>query len=105
VERLLRGSFGVVEGGKARRVVLRFDAWAARLVTERAWHPSQRVRPVRGGGAEVEFRLGSLFEVERWILGWAGHVEVRFPAELRRRVGQAGLALGRANGAPAGSRR
>ena len=93
VERLLRNSFGVVEGGPTRTVRVRFDAFAARLVRERAWHPSQRITDRPGGAVDVTLELGSLFEVERWILGWGEHAEVLAPAELRRRVAHAARAL------------
>lgn len=81
---LLEGSFGVFSGDKPRRIRIRFDAFAAQLVRERQWHPSQKLKPQADGGVELELRLSSLPEIHRWVLGWGEHAEVLEPAELRR---------------------
>jgi proteasome accessory factor B len=83
---LLEGSFGVFSGGRPRRIRIRFDAFAAQLVRERQWHPSQKIREEVGGGLVLELRLGSLPEIHRWVLGWGEHARVLEPAELRRLV-------------------
>lgn len=83
--RLLAGSFGVFSGDKKRRIRVWFDAFASQLVRERQWHPSQRVREVKGG-IEVEMTLTSLPEVHRWILSWGEHARVVEPAELKKMV-------------------
>ncbi len=86
ISKVLSGSFGVFEGGKKHRIKLQFDAFAARLVSERTWHQSQKFRACADGGALVEMELGGLEEIERWILSWGEHVTVLAPAELRDRV-------------------
>ena len=80
---LLEGSFGVFSGGRVRRIRIRFDCFAAQLVRERQWHPSQKIREEAGGGLVLELRLGSLPEIHRWVLGWGEHARVLEPAELR----------------------
>jgi proteasome accessory factor B len=65
---------------------VRFDAFASQLVRERFWHSSQTMAERRDGTVELTLRLGSLEEVERWILGWGEHAEVLSPAALRRRI-------------------
>jgi predicted DNA-binding transcriptional regulator YafY len=35
---------------------------------------------------ELKLKLSSLREIERWVLGWAGHAVVVEPAELADRV-------------------
>lgn len=86
VSQVLRGSFGVFAGVNKYRIRLRFDAFAARLVTERTWHESQRVEQLRDGSAVLKMELGGLEEVERWILSWGSHVKVLGPARLRDMV-------------------
>jgi predicted DNA-binding transcriptional regulator YafY len=83
----LRESFGVFssDGGK-HKVRLRFDAFAAQLVREREWHASQETRDLKDGGLELSMELSSLPEVERWILSWGGHVEVKAPKALKEAV-------------------
>ena len=86
ISKVLSGSFGVFEGGKKHRIRLRFDAFAARLVSERTWHESQKFREGKGGWATLELELGSLEEIQRWVLSWGSHVRVLAPTELATRV-------------------
>jgi predicted DNA-binding transcriptional regulator YafY len=83
IAKLLEGSFGVHSGTKKMRVVIRFDSFAAQLVKEKIWHQSQKLKELKKGGLELEMVLGSLVEVERWILSWGGHATVVAPKELR----------------------
>ena len=86
IAKVLSGSFGVFEGGKKHRIRLQFDAFAARLVSERTWHESQHFRQKKDASAVLELELGSLEEIERWVLSWGSHVRVLAPEELRERV-------------------
>lgn len=86
VSKVLRGSFGVFAGGEPYRIKLQFDSFAVRLVTERVWHESQRVKQLRNGTAVLQLDLGSLEEIERWILSWGSHVRVLAPVRLREMV-------------------
>ncbi len=85
----LRGSFGVHSGQGEYRVVLRFDAMTADYVREKKWHPSQTTKNLKGGGLELRLTLTSLGEIQRWILGWAGHAVVVSPKELANSVREA----------------
>jgi proteasome accessory factor B len=82
----LSESFGVFSGHGNFSVRVRFDALAGRLVSERQWHASQKVKMLPGGGAEIRMELGSLEEVERWILSWGKRAEVLGPPELVERI-------------------
>lgn len=86
ISKVLRGSFGVFEGGKKHRIRLQFDAFAGRLVTERTWHESQKVRTARDGTVTLELELGGLEEIERWVLSWGSHARVLAPKELAGKV-------------------
>ena len=93
ISKVLRGSFGVFSGGKKHRVRLEFDAFAGRLVSERSWHESQRIRTARDGSVTLELDLGGLEEIERWVLSWGRHVRVLAPAELATSVRDAARAV------------
>lgn len=80
------GGFGIFSGDRLREVVLRFEGVAARLVAERIWHPTQRFKTLPNGLLEARFTLGDFTEIQRWILGWGGEVEVIRPEELRQSV-------------------
>ncbi len=86
IEKVLRGSFGVFAGGKKQRIKLKFDAFAARLVSERSWHDSQRIRSAKDGSITMELELAGLEEIERWVLSWGSHVRVVAPNELIERL-------------------
>lgn len=86
LEKRLHDSFGVVSGQGEFNVVIRFDDFAAGYIREKRWHPSQELRELRQGGAELRMKLSSLEEVRRWVLSWGGHAQVVAPKELARSV-------------------
>jgi len=82
----LKDSFGIFAGGDLQTVRVEFSGNAARLVQEKTWHPTQKVKELDGGKIEFSVKLGDLFEIERWILGWGGEARVISPAKLRNRI-------------------
>jgi predicted DNA-binding transcriptional regulator YafY len=82
----LRSSFGVHSGRGEFKVVLRFSETVADYIREKKWHPSQKVRQLSNGELELQMKLSSLVEVERWILSWGGNARVIEPAQLRENV-------------------
>jgi len=90
----LGDSFGVFsDSGKPQEIHIRFDEFAARLVRERRWHPSQRIKDLADGGIELTMKLGSLPEVQRWVLSWGEHAQVLAPESLRRELSATARAL------------
>ena len=85
VGKLLEGSFAVFEGRNAKPVKILFRGVAARLVAERSWHPTQKIKSY-GKHAALTMHVGLSPDLVQWILGWGGEAEVLGPAELRRRV-------------------
>lgn len=86
VAKMLAGSFSAFQAERTEHVKIRFDAFAARLVRERQWHKSQKMRATDDGGVELTMRVGIAPDLENWILSWGDHVEVMEPLELRRRI-------------------
>ncbi|MGE9271378.1 MAG: helix-turn-helix transcriptional regulator, partial [Verrucomicrobiales bacterium] len=82
----LRDSFGVFAGKDLQRVRIEFRGAAARLVQEKSWHPTQVIKDLGEGRIEYSVKLGDLFEIERWILGWGGEARVISPAKLKNRI-------------------
>jgi proteasome accessory factor B len=89
----LGDSLSVFRGKERHKVRIRFDEFAARLVSERRWHDSQKLRPLPGGGLELTMELGSLAEIERWVLSWGAHAQVLEPAALKSQVRAAAQAI------------
>lgn len=71
-----------------QEVRIELSGYAARLVQERRWHPSQQVTPLNATASRVEvrFEVGRLEELVRWTLSWGSQAKVREPKELRDRV-------------------
>jgi predicted DNA-binding transcriptional regulator YafY len=93
LEKQLRDSFGIFSKEGDFDVVIRFDDSVADYIREKRWHPSQRLVELPGGGLELHLKLGSLVEVQRWVLGWGGHAVALAPEGLVRGVQQAASAL------------
>lgn len=79
-------SFDVEKGGKPVKVKIRFDAYEARWIRERQWHPTQRIREHRDGSMTIEFQASGLDEVARWALSYGEHAVVLQPKRLKRQV-------------------
>ena len=85
-EKYFSNALGVMGGDGEHEVVVRFRGAAADRVREREWHESEVTRELPDGRYEISFKLGSLFEVERWILSWGVEAEAVRPAALRRAI-------------------
>ena len=89
ISKHLGSSFSVFSGKGHYRIRLQFDAFAARLVSERRWHASQKIKPLGKDGSEgieMSLELSDLEEITRWILSWGGQAKVLAPKELQTRV-------------------
>jgi proteasome accessory factor B len=84
IGRFLGESFGVFAKPNKTKYFVRilFDAFAAPRISERQWHPSQKIKQVRNGGIELSLTLSNLEEIERWVLSWGRHAKVIAPADL-----------------------
>lgn len=89
----LGGSFGVWQNPQSSQknlttVRLRFTGWAANVIPERRWHPSQQIKILKTKQHSVEMRLelSSFEDVTRWILSWGANSEVLEPENLRHTV-------------------
>ncbi len=82
----LSESFTVFKGHDVHKVRVRFDRFASRLVRERLWHESQTVKELANGEMELSLKLGSLVEIERWVLSWGEHARVLEPKALAAKI-------------------
>lgn len=88
----LGGGFGVWsygdEGTRKYEVHIRFEGYAARVVSERQWHSTQAIRKLKPDGSVIEFQadLSGLEEITRWVLSWGSKARVLGPPELKKRV-------------------
>jgi len=81
---LIDSAFGRYAGeGKQHTVRLLFDKDIATWITERQWHPQQKIKRRRNGDIELSFPARGLYEVQRWVLSWGHQVRVLAPTELQ----------------------
>ncbi len=97
LDKHLRGAFGVFTGDKIFDIIIRFSPDVADYIREKEWHQSQRLKERNNGGVELQLRLSSLVEIQRWILGWGGEAVVLEPPELVKSIHEAGRALVKAH--------
>jgi proteasome accessory factor B len=82
----LVNSIGIYAGRETTEVALNFRDWAGRVVSERTWHPSQKLRQRADKTVELKLRVAITLEFERWLWSWGDAVEVLKPLDLRDRV-------------------
>lgn len=86
------GNFGIWgntrEDGSNYQIQIRFTGYAAQLVSERHWHPSEKIKSVKKDNSVIELslELGDLREITRWVLSWGGEAKVLAPGELKAAV-------------------
>ena len=79
-------TIGVYIGTKPENMVLRFSGWAATVINERVWNPSQSIREREDGTVELKLKISINPELERWLWSWGDAVEVIAPVTLRDSV-------------------
>jgi predicted DNA-binding transcriptional regulator YafY len=82
LEAYFRESFQAEHGNQIVEVVLLFDAYQARYMKERTWHPSQETEDRPDGSLVMRFKTGALAEVQRQIMSYGRHVKVLAPDSL-----------------------
>ena len=81
-----QGSFGIYRQGEPTRVSIRISNKLAAFVSERSWHPSQRVVHRKDGSVDLSLDVAITPELVQWVLGMASEAEVMVPLELRDAV-------------------
>ncbi|MDB6121682.1 MAG: Helix-turn-helix, type 11 domain protein [Pedosphaera sp.] len=86
LDKRLRDSFGVHSAQGEFQVVIRFKETVADYIREKKWHDSQQLIELKDGSVELNLKLSSLEEIERWVLSWGGNAVVIKPPELAQMV-------------------
>ena len=79
-------AWAVYRGDAEYAIELRFSRKVADTVIETRWHHTQEAIHNSDGSVTLRFKIDGLNEIVRWLLGWAGDVQVIAPAELRALV-------------------
>jgi proteasome accessory factor B len=74
--------------GEPQHVTIRFRADQAPYVTERTWHPSQKITSQDDGSVILEMDVADIEEVRRWLIGFGAASEVIGPIDLRKKMAE-----------------
>lgn len=84
----MQSAFGAEGGNEPVEVVIRFNAYQARWVRERRWHPTEQRQEHPDGSLTLRLWTSGLGEVQRWLMQCGSHAEVLAPVSLRRAVAE-----------------
>ncbi len=87
IDDFLKGSFGVFQGPPAR-VRIHFSRDIAGYITEKSWHPSQRLTARVDGSVIFEAEVAGTEEIKHWVLKWGSQAVVLAPESLRAEIRQ-----------------
>lgn len=82
VDTYLSTGFLAERGDTAEEIVVWFDAYQARYMRGRQFHPSQQIEEHADGSLTLRFQSGAMAEIRRWAMSFGRHAIVRAPASL-----------------------
>jgi predicted DNA-binding transcriptional regulator YafY len=86
VKEYTRKHFGIMQGGKTRKVCLKFSPSVADWIEEKVWHPEQEQTLKKDGSLELRFPAADFKELIKRILSHGPDVKVIFPKSLADEV-------------------
>jgi len=84
---------GVLHEGEPIDVTVRFAPTVAKAAKQARIVRERRVADREDGGCEITYRVASLDELVRWVMGWGEEAEILAPPEARRRIGRVAAAV------------
>jgi proteasome accessory factor B len=84
-EEFQKTAFNVI-WGEPQEVKIRFSPPQAPYIRERTWHPSQKIEDEPDGSIILTLKVGDLWEVKRWLIGFGAEAAVLRPAELQMEI-------------------
>jgi len=82
----LWNSFGIYSPSGDHHVKIKFSSKIAEYISENIWHTTQVATLQEDGSIILEFKLGCLIELSRWLISWGPQAEALEPTELRKLV-------------------
>jgi len=84
-EAFFNNSFGIIQG-EPFTAILKFKSEIAPYISERTWHPKQKLTNLENGYLQLELPAKSLSEMSKFVLSFKDKVEVIAPQELKEEV-------------------
>jgi predicted DNA-binding transcriptional regulator YafY len=79
---------GVLHGGSATDVRVRFDARVAKAAVAARVVADRKIENHDDGTVAISYRVADADELVRWVLGWGAQAEILEPANVRTRAAQ-----------------
>lgn len=83
LEDYFSSSISISRGGEPFDATIRFTGPAIALLTERRWHPSQRIIEQSDKHILVKLRLSDAIGLKQWVRSFGQHAELLTPDRLR----------------------
>lgn len=100
---ILRKNFAIFTSGEAVKISLEFSSKVARLVRERKWHDTMKLRKLADGGVGMTLEVAVTPDLVAWIAGYLDDCRIISPVDLRADVGRRQLLAAAGNGVTAGA--
>ena len=84
-EQFAESAFNVI-WGDPQEVKIRFSREQAPYIQERTWHAGQKIETHANGSIDLTMRVGNLWEIKRWLIGWGADAQVLQPKELAKEI-------------------
>ncbi len=88
VDKKLDSAFGIFGSETLVDVKIRFDAFIAKTVMERTYHPTEVKTLQDDGGVLYEIQSGSQWEILSWVLSFGPWAELIEPATWRKAIAE-----------------
>lgn len=82
----LGGIFQTSERSERHKVKIQFFDIPARLISERVWHPTQKLTRKRDGSVVLQMTVSDIHEVAWWVLSWGRNARILAPPALAQLV-------------------
>lgn len=82
----LTSSFGIFTGVPDVTIKVVFDMKIAPFIKEKQWHASQKLKELPDGRLQATWTVAGTREIKSWLMGFAEHVEIIEPKELRDEI-------------------
>lgn len=82
----LQRAFRMIKGDTIK-IKIRFDAYQAKWIRERIWHPTQIIEELPNGELLLTLEADS-HEIKQWVLSYGIHAEIIEPDSLRKEIQQ-----------------
>jgi predicted DNA-binding transcriptional regulator YafY len=87
-DNLVKDSIGIFHNKDAKpvEVKLKFSPDIAETISDRTWHPSQKITAHKDGSITLSMKVIISEELIGWIGSWIGYVKIMEPIELRKEI-------------------